>query len=149
VAPLNEYLHRYALQNQVRNTGRTYVATRGRRIVGYYTLVYGSVEWEDAPDKIKKGLAKYPVPILLLARLGVDLTEKGRGIGKGLLKDALLRAVNAADIAGLRAVAVQAKDDNAKAFYEYFGFIASPNNPYRLSLTIADIKANLAPTRTT
>src|SRR5262245_56952835 len=120
VAPLNDYLRRYALQNQDKDAGRTYVATRGKRIVGYYTLVYGSVEWEEAPEKIKKGLGKYPVPILLLARLGVDLTEKGRGLGKGLLKDALLRAMNAADIAGLRAVAVHAKDDNAKAFYEYF-----------------------------
>src|SRR5205807_9714306 len=112
-------------------------------IVGYYTLVYGSTEWDDAPEKIRKGLGKYPIPILLLARLAIDLREKGRGLGKGLLKDALLRAVSAADIAGLRAVVVHAKDDNAKAFYEYFGFIASPTNPYRLFLTIKDIKANI------
>jgi predicted N-acetyltransferase YhbS len=104
------------------------------------------VEWEDAPTKAKKGLGRYPVPVLLLARLAIDLTEKGRGLGKGLLKDALLRAANAADIAGLRAIAVHAKDDDAKAFYERFGFIASPTNPYRLFLTITDIKSNLAAT---
>lgn len=142
VAPLNEYLHRYALQNQDKNAGRTYVALRDNRIAGYYTLVYGSVEWEDAPDKVKHGLGKYPVPILLLARLAIDNAEKGTGLGKGLLKDALLRALGAADIAGLRAVAVHAKDDAAKAFYEYFGFVASPTNPYRLFLTLTEIKAN-------
>ena len=120
------------------------MATRGRRIVGYYTLVYGSVEWEDAPPKVVKGLGRYPVPVLLLARLAVDLTEKGHGLGKGLLKDSLLRAINASEIAGLRAVVVQAKDDNAKAFYEHFGFTASPTNPYRLFLSLADVKSNLA-----
>jgi predicted N-acetyltransferase YhbS len=79
-----------------------------------------------------------------LARLAVDLTEKGHGLGKGLLKDSLLRAINASEIAGLRAVVVQAKDDNAKAFYEHFGFTASPTNPYRLFLSLADVKSNLA-----
>ena len=143
VPALNEYLRRYALQNQEKDAGRTYVATRGQRIVGYYTLVYGSVECDDVPEKVKKGLGKYSIPILLLARLAVSVEEKGRGLGKGLLKDALLRSLNAADIAGLRAVAVQAKDDAAKAFYEYFGFVASPTNPYRLFLTIKDIRGNI------
>ena len=118
------------------------MATRGGRIVGYYTLAYGSVSYEDAPSKIKKHLAKHPIPVILLAWLAVDLTERGAGLGKGLLKDALLRTLQAADIAGLRAMLVHAKDDEAKAFYERFGFGSSDVDPYQLYLRIDDVRAS-------
>jgi predicted N-acetyltransferase YhbS len=142
VEVLNTYLQRYALQNQERDASRTYVATRGGRIVGYYTLAYGSVSYEDAPSKIKKHMAKHPIPVILLARLAVDLTERGAGLGKGLLKDALLRTLQAAEIAGLRAMLVHAKDNEAKAFYERFGFESSDFDPYQLYLRIDDIRAS-------
>jgi GNAT superfamily N-acetyltransferase len=142
---LDEYLKQYALQNQRKHAARTYVATRGNRVVGYYTLAYGSVACDEAPPSVRAGLARYPIPVILLARLAVDVTERGKGLGAGLLKDALIRTLQAAEIAGLRAMLVHAKDDPAKAFYEKFGFEPSPIDGYHLFLKISDIKASLAP----
>lgn len=143
VPALNEYLKQYALQNQRKNAARTYVATRGARVVGYYSLAYGSVATDEAPSGVKAGLAKHPIPVILLARLAVDVSERGQGLGSGLLKDALLRTVQAADIAGLRAMIVHAKDDAAKTFYEKYGFESSPIDAYHLFLKVSDIIANL------
>lgn len=143
VPALNEYLKQYALQNQRKNAARTYVATRGNRIVGYYTLAYGSVSLSEAPPSVMAGLAKYPIPVILLARLAVDITERRQGLGAGLLKDALLRTVQAAEIAGLRAMLVHAKDDAAKTFYQKFGFESSPIDAYHLFLKVSDIIASL------
>lgn len=143
VSELNAYLKRYALQNQKKSAARSYVAIRGNKVVGYYTLVYGSVSYEEAPEKVKAGLGKYPIPVILLARLAVDLTERGRRLGESLLKDALLRTLQAAEIAGLRAVLVHAKDATVKKFYEHFGFESSPIDELHLFLKIADIQANI------
>src|SRR3977135_1102770 len=87
VQALNEYLKQYALQNQKKNAARTYVATRGNRVVGYYSLAYGSVALDEAPASVKAGLAKYPIPAMLLARPAVDSGERGQGLGAALLKD--------------------------------------------------------------
>jgi len=137
---LNKYLKKYALQNHYNGSARTYVTTRGNEVVGYYTLAYGSVAHEHSPARIVKGLAHHPVPVMILARLAVSLKERGTGLGKGLLKDALLRTIQAADIAGLRAILVHAKDDTAKSFYQRFGFTASPINEYTLFLLMKDLK---------
>jgi GNAT superfamily N-acetyltransferase len=139
VSPLNDYLKKYALQNQKKDAARTYVATRGNRIVGYYTLAYGSVSLDEAPQSVKSGLPRHPIPVILLARLAVDSTEQGRGLGASLLKDALLRTIQAAEIAGLRAMLVHAKDDSAKRFYEKFGFEPSPIDAYHLFLRLSGI----------
>lgn len=139
VQALNEYLKQYALQNQKKHAARTYVATRAKRVVGYYTLAYGSVAPDEAPPSVKAGLAKHPIPVILLARLAVDITERGRGLGAALLKDALLRTLQAAEIAGLRAMIVHAKDDTAKRFYEKYGFEPSPIDDYHLFLRVSDI----------
>src|SRR5437667_97127 len=120
-----------------------YEATRGQRVVGYYTLAAASARREETPARVAKGLAAHPIPVILLARLAVDAGEKGAGLGAGLLKDALLRAVAAADIVGCRAVMVHAKDEVAKAFYQRFGFEPSPTDPFRLFLLMKDIKASL------
>jgi GNAT superfamily N-acetyltransferase len=143
VPALDAYLKKCALQNQGSQSARTYVVTRGASVVGYYTLAAGSARREETPARVAKGLAAHPVPVILLARLAVDRTEKGKGLGAGLLKDALLRAVQAADIVGCRAVMVHAKDDGAKAFYQRFGFEPSPADPFRLFLLMKDIKASL------
>jgi predicted N-acetyltransferase YhbS len=143
VPALNDYLTKFALQNLRSQSARTYVATRGASVVGYYTLAAGSVRREETPTRVAKGLAAHPVPVILLARLAVDHREKGKGLGAGLLKDALLRAVQAADIVGCRAVMVHAKDDGAKAFYQRFEFEPSPADPLRLFLLMKDIKASL------
>jgi predicted N-acetyltransferase YhbS len=144
VSPLNEFLQKYALQNQRKNSSRTYVATRGTKIVGYYTLSFGAVSHEETPDEVSAGLGKYPIPIVLLARLAVDVGEKGKGLGKGLLLDAFRRSIQAAKIAGLRAFVVHAKDDSAKAFYRKFDFEPSPSNEYHLYLLISQIESYLS-----
>lgn len=143
VPALNDYLKKYALQNQTKHAARTYVATRGNRIVGYYSLAYGSVSLEEAPQNVKSGLPRHPIPVILLARLAVDSTEQGHGLGAALLKDALLRTIQAAEIAGLRAMLVHAKDDAAKSFYEKFGFEPSPIDAYHLFLRVSDILSSV------
>jgi predicted N-acetyltransferase YhbS len=143
VPALNNYLKKFALQNPRNQSARTYVATRAERVVGYYTLAAASARREETPSRVAKGLAAYPVPVILLARLAVDRSEKGKGLGSGLLKDALLRIVQAAEIVGCRAVMVHAKDDSAKAFYDRFGFEPSPSDPFRLFLLMKDVQASL------
>jgi GNAT superfamily N-acetyltransferase len=138
--PLNDFLQGYALQNQKAGSAQTYVALEDQEVIGFYSLTVGEVQHEDSPERIKKGLARYPIPIVLLARLAVDQRFTRRGIGKGLLKDALRRIANAADIIGIRAVLVHAKNETAHNFYKYHGFTPSPTNPYRLFLLIKDIR---------
>ena len=140
---LNRFLKRFALANQKAETARTYVACEGRRVVGYYSLTVGSILHAEASKRVTKGLARHPIPVMLLARLAVDHREQGRGIGAGLLKDALLRTAQAADLAGIRALLVHAKDDAAVAFYRHFNFDPSPTDPFHLFLLIKDIRRML------
>lgn len=141
--PLNRFLVRYALQSQQAGASQTYVALVDDLIAGYYTLVFGQVEFEDAPQRLTKGLARHPVPIMLLARLAVAAAWQGKGLGAGLLKDAMLRMLQAAEIAGIRAFAVHAKDHEAKAFYERFDFEPSPSDSYHLFRLLKDIRVLL------
>ena len=142
--PLDRFLKRFAFTNQKSGSAQTYVVCRGEaRVVGYYSLAVGAVEHADAPERIGKGLAKHPIPVMLLARLAIDRTEQGRGLGKALLKNALLRTVQAADIAGIRALLVHAKDDDARAWYESLDFDPSPTDPYQLFLLMKDLRAVL------
>jgi GNAT superfamily N-acetyltransferase len=137
---LNRFLARFALTNQQAGSAQTYVAVSGGTVVGYYSLAVGEVAYADAPGRLSKGLALHPVPIMLLARLAVASAWQGRGLGAALLKDAMRRTLQAADIAGIRAFAVHAMDDPARSFYEHFGFIPSPTDPLHLFLLIKDIK---------
>ncbi len=145
VEPLNRFLLRFALQNQQAGASQTWVALADDAIVGYYTLVVGQVEYEKAPQRLTKGLARYPVPLMLLARLAIAISWQGKGLGAGLLKDAMLRTLQAAEIAGIRAFAVHAKDDHARAFYEHFDFVPSPSDPYHLFRLLKDMRALLKP----
>jgi GNAT superfamily N-acetyltransferase len=140
---LNRFLVRFALQNRQAGASQTYVALADDQIAGYYTLVVGQVDYDDAPLRLTKGLARHPVPIMLLARLAIAVSFQGRGLGSGLLKDAMLRTVQAAEIAGIRAFAVHAKDDRARAFYEHFDFVPSPSDPYHLFRLLKDIHSLL------
>jgi len=137
---LNRYLSRYALQNQQAGAAQTYVGMVGEVIAGYYALAVGQVTLEDAPERLKKGLAKHPVPIMLLARLAVDRRWQGQGVGKALLQDAMQRTLEAADIAGIRAFAVHAKDEEARRFYEHFDFVASPTDHMHLFVLLKDVR---------
>src|SRR5438105_1194372 len=95
-----------------------------------------------SPARVAKGLARHPIPIILLARLAVDRGEQGKGLGAALLKDALLRAAQASDIIGCRAVLVHAKDQTAKAFYQRYGFEPSPVDDLHLYLLMKDLRAS-------
>lgn len=141
--PLNRFLVRSALQSQQASGSQTYVALATDRVIGYHTLVVGEVAPAVVPERIKKGLSSHAVPIMLLARLAVSEDWKGRGIGSALLKDALLRTIQAADIAGIRAFAVHAKDDDARKFYSRFDFAPSPSDPLHLFLLLKDVRALL------
>ena len=139
---LNRYLDRHALVNTKAGAAQTYVAARADGVVlGYYSLTVGSVEHAAAPARVTKGLARHPVPVMLLARLAVDETCHGRGLGAALLKDAILRSLQVADIVGIRALLVHAKDDAARQWYERFGFEPSPTDPLHLFVLIKDLRA--------
>ena len=137
---LDRFLIRFAFANQQANASQTYLGLNGTEVVGFYSLVVGEVAYTDAPERLTKGLARHPVPIMLLARLAVSSTWQGRQIGAGLLKDAMRRTLQAAEIGGIRAFAVHAKDAPARRFYEHFGFIPSPVDPLHLYLLIKDIR---------
>lgn len=142
--PLNRYLVRYAWMNQQAGAAQTYVGLVGDTVVGYHALAVGHVLPDQAPDRLTKGLARRPVPIMLLARLAVDIRWHGQGIGRALLKDAMLRTLQAADIAGIRALAVHAKDQNAREFYDHFDFIPSPTDPLHLFVLLKDVRRSIS-----
>jgi len=142
---LNRYLLRNAWVNQQAGAAQTYVGLVGDAVVGYYTLAVGQVSREDAPERLTKGLARHPVPIMLLARLAVALNLQGQGVGKALLRDAMQRTVQAAEIAGIRAFAVHAKDAEARSFYQKFDFIASPTDPMHLFVLLKDVRRVVSP----
>jgi GNAT superfamily N-acetyltransferase len=141
---LNHFLQRYALINQKADSAQTFVCCLRGDVVGFYSLAVGSVEPAHTPTRVHKGLARHPVPVMLLARLAVDRRHQGKGLGKALLKDALLRTLQAADIAGIRCLLVHAKDEAARQWYLSWDFEPSPTDPYHLFLLIKDLKALLA-----
>ncbi len=137
---LNRYLLRYAWTNQQAGEAQTYVGLVGNSVVGYHTLAVGQVSREEGPERLTKGLARHPVPIMLLAQLAVDRRWQGQGVGKALLKDAMQRTLQAADIAGIRALAVHAKDEDARNFYQRFDFIPSPTDPMHLFMLLKGVR---------
>jgi GNAT superfamily N-acetyltransferase len=142
---LNRYLLRYTWVNQQAGAAQTYVGLVGDSIVGYHTLAVGQVSREEAPERLTKGLGRHPVPIMLLARLAVDKRWKGQGVGKALLKDAMQRTLQAADIAGIRALAVHAKDEDARNFYQRFDFLPSATDLMHLFVLLKDVRKIISP----
>ena len=143
-AALNQFLKRYALVNQKANSAKTYVCCQTDVVVGFYSLAVGSFDPEAAPSRVIKGLARHPVPVMILARLAVDKEHQRKGLGQALLKDALLRTAQAADIAGIRCLMVHAKGDAARRWYESWEFEPSPTDPYHLFLMLKDLKGMLS-----
>lgn len=139
-AALNQFLQRHALVNQKANSARTYVCCHEDVVVGFYSLAVGSVGPESASSRVMKGLARHPVPVMILARLAVDKEHQCKGLGQALLKDALLRTTQTADIAGIRCLLVHAKDDAARLWYESREFEPGPTDPYHLFLMLKDPK---------
>ena len=142
-AALNQFLQRFALTSQKANGAQTYVSCQERVVVGFYSLAVGSVEPGNATPRVLKGIARHPVPVMILARLAVDLKHQGVGLGRALLKDALLRTAQAADIAGIRALLIHAKDDTARQWYLNWEFEPSETDPFHLLLLLKDLKAML------
>jgi GNAT superfamily N-acetyltransferase len=143
VPALDIWFQRHALTSQRADTARTFVVCRGKTVVGFYTLAVGAVDHASAPSRITQGVGRHPIPVMLLARLAVDRRYAGLGLGKGLLRDAILRTTRAAELAGIRAILVHAKDDRARAFYESFGFEPSPLDPLQLLLLMKDARKTL------
>ncbi len=138
---LDRFLIRHALRAQQMNSSQTYVGLSKKAVIGYYTIVAGEVRHADAPERVVKGMPRHPIPLLVLARLAVHSDRQGRGIGAGLLLDALGRTMQVADIVGVRSLAVHAKDDKAAEFYRHFGFVPSPTDTRHLYMLIKDIRA--------
>jgi GNAT superfamily N-acetyltransferase len=134
-AELDDWLKRRALNNEASGASRTYVVCIGLRVVGYYALANGAALHMDAPGSVKRNMPN-PVPVMVIGRLAIDLNFQGRGIGTALLKDAVLRTAQAAEIAGIRAILVHAMSPAAKRFYEKLGFVASPTNSMTLMITV-------------
>lgn len=140
---LDAFLKHHALGNQSNNSARTFVSTREGRVVGYYSLCAGAADYEQTPERIRKGLARHPVPVVLLARLAVDASTQGEGLGLSLLQDVFGRFMAVQETIGARALLAHAKDDKAKSFYEKWGFVASEDFPLHLYMLTKDIRATL------
>lgn len=141
---LNRWFLKFALQAQRANSARTFVGLEGESVIGFYSLVFSQVEFEDAPSRLRKGVPRQPVPVMLLARLAVRKEWQKKGVGRAFLRDAVLRTLQAADLAGLRALLIHAKDDEAKRYYSQFDFMASPTDPLHLCALLKDLKHLLA-----
>lgn len=139
---LDTWLKRKAAANQASGASRTYVLCRGQHVVGFYALAAGSVSHDLAPRKLKQNMPD-PVPVIVLGRLAIDASEQGNGLGRTLLRDAVLRITAAAHEVGIAAILVHALNDRAKAFYMDAGFADTPVEPMTLFLRIKDIKALL------
>ncbi len=142
---LNEWLRVYAWTNHNSGSARVYVSIDASAdlIAGFYCLSAGAVEHADAPNRVAKGLARHPIPIVLIGRLAVDQRYAGQGIGRFLVQDAFQHIVETADKIGTRAVMVQAKNSAAADFYKRLGFQASDSNPMLFFLLVKDIKKSL------
>ncbi|MBB2690598.1 UNVERIFIED_ORG: GNAT superfamily N-acetyltransferase [Rhizobium esperanzae] len=132
---LDEWLRRRARANQVSGASRTYVVCEDERVVGYYCLSSGALAVAEAPGSIRRNMPD-PVPMAVLGRLAIDRDWQGKGIGAALLQDAVLRTGQAAHIMGIRGLLVHAISDGVKAFYEHYGFTATPTNPMTLVLSL-------------
>lgn len=135
VDSLDDWLKRRARSNQVSGASRTYVVAEGTQVVGYYCLASGALALNDVPALVRRNMPD-PMPIVVLGRLAIHQAWQGRGVGVALLQDAVLRALHASEILGIRGLLVHALSGEAKAFYEHHGFVASPTQPMILILSL-------------
>ena len=143
-ASLNNWLIRFARQAQASGSAKTYVVEDDIRVVGYFSLTVGRIDALEAPDRVRKGMGNYPIAVVILARLAVSLSDQGRGIGVGMLQEAIRRALIIADQAGVRAILTHPIDDDATKFYVRFGFEASPAREQQLLLMLKDARKLLS-----
>lgn len=137
---LDDWLVRHARQAQASGSARTYVVADGMRVVGYYSLTVGQIDTIEAPERIRKGMGAYPIPVAILARMAVARRDQGRGIGLGMLQDAIRRTLAIAEQAGVRALLTHPIDEEASQFYMRFGFEISPVRDQQLLLLLKDAR---------
>lgn len=140
-ASLNIWLTGHAGQAAAVGSARAYIVvdSEQERVVGYHALTAAGIERKDATARVIKGMPQYPIPVVLLARLAVDLSVAGRGLGGWLLRDAMLRTVAASETIGIRVMLVHAADDQARAFYLRHGVEPSHADPLHLMILIEDL----------
>jgi len=143
VDALNRFIRVHALNSQQAGSAQTYVAVIDNAVAGFHSLTVGDVLYQDAPERLAKGMPRHPVPVMIIARLAVERRFGGQGLGSGLLLDALRRTKMVSEIAGIRGVVVHAKDDAAAAFYRHFGFTEFPQKPLTLFRLLKDIRLEL------
>lgn len=143
-AELNVWLRQRALRNEESGASRTYVVRAGQRVVAYYCLANGAITHAQASGKVRRNMPD-PIPVMVVGRLAVDRGWHGQAIGRALLRDAILRTVQAAEIAGIRAILVHAKSPQAKAFYESCGLHSSAVEPMTLMVSMAEARRILSP----
>lgn len=138
---LNDWLLRHARQAQTSGSARTFVvAEDDQRVAGYFSLTVGQVDTLEAPERMRQGMGQYPLPVVILARMAVSARDQGRGIGLGMLQDAITRTLLIAEQAGIRAMLTHPIDEEAARFYTRFGFLASPLREKQLLLLLKDAK---------
>ena len=141
---LNDWLIRHARQAQASGSAKTYVVIDGGRVAGYFSLTVGQADALQVPERIRKGMGGYPIPVVVLARLAVSSQHQGQGIGIGMLQDAIRRTVAIADQAGVRALLTHPIDEEATRFYQRFGFESSPIREQQLLLLLKDARRLLS-----
>ena len=139
VNSLDEWLRRRARANQASGASRTYVVADNHRVVGYYALASGGIAVEISVGRFRRNMPD-PIPVAVLARLAIDRSQQGRGLGRALFRDCAQRVAHAADTLGIRGIVVHAISEQAKAFYLALGFEPSPAEPMTLMVTLADIR---------
>lgn len=141
---LDDWLKCRALKNEQGGASRTYVACIQQRVIAYYALAAGAVANVEAPGRVRRNMPD-PIPVIVIGRLAVDRHWQGKGLGRALVRDAILRTLQAAEIMGIRAILVHALSEQALEFYQKCGFSASPIQPMTLMVTVADARAALVP----
>lgn len=137
---LTDWLLRHALQAQGSGSARTFVTCDGERVVGYYSLTVGQIDTFGAPERVRRGMGQHPIPLVILARLAVNVDYQRRGVGFSLLQDAIHRALAVAEHAGIRAMLTHPLDAEADAFCRHFGFVPAPENERQLILLLKDAR---------
>lgn len=139
VPSLDDWLRRRARANQASGASRTFVLCEGDRVMAYYALASGAVKVTEAPSRFRRNMPD-PIPVVVLGRLAIDRSLQGQGIGRALVRDALLRVAQAGEAIGIRGVLVHALSEQARAFYLAVGFEASPLDPMTLVATMGDLR---------
>ncbi len=138
---LDLWFHDHALSSQRAGMSNTFITSSSERVAGFYVLATGGLSHADAPARVKKGVARHTLPVILLTRMGVDVSLQGQGLGSALLTDACRRVAQVSEEIGVRALLIHAKSDQAKAFYMSFAeFEPSPTDPLHLILLMKDLR---------